>query len=322
MAPSNMAPLPPARAWALATAGVLTQLNAHDHAVLGGGPPGPATAADRLAVLTRDWGAGTREELLSTLGWLTREGHRKAFRDVSALDESAVEDDETRKKIRFAKKHRARIGSRSLLAWDAGRLATVAGWGYAAQLLSEDEAWSYILPMAQAVQRTYSSWDELGKHYLLGFEFWSGTWDGKVARAHLAMLDDAASPWRTLPWGLDLGQHGLTVPLQTVVMEAPASPPPPPTAGPPASPKSGGGKGLWIALGGVALVAVAGVGVCFALGVFGKSAPAPAPATPAIPVLTATPMAPAEPHTAPAPPHASAHPAPPHTPAPPAKKPH
>ncbi len=56
-------PVFPARQWALATAGLLTQLNAHDLATIGGGPAGPATAADRLAVLTRDWGAGTRDDL-------------------------------------------------------------------------------------------------------------------------------------------------------------------------------------------------------------------------------------------------------------------
>ncbi len=129
--------------------------------------------------------------------------------------------------MEFARKHKGRVGPRSLLAWDAGRLVTIAGWGYIAQLLSEDEAWSYILPMAQAVQRSYASWDELGKHYLLGFEFWSGAWDGKVARAQLAMFDNPASPWRTLPWGLDLGQHGLTVPMQPIVLEGAASSPRP-----------------------------------------------------------------------------------------------
>jgi len=51
------------------------------------------------------------------------------------------------------------------------RLVTVAGWGYCLQWISEGEAWSYVWAAAQAVQRYYSSWEELGQHHLLGREY-------------------------------------------------------------------------------------------------------------------------------------------------------
>jgi Protein of unknown function (DUF1266) len=273
----------PARTWALAAPGILTQLNGHDHGLLGGAPPSPEVAQDRAAVLLRDWDAADRAGLLKTLDWLAREGHRKEFNDVCVLDqqvtaklepwdtiETAVEDKAVLANIYFARRHRERIGSRSLLAWDMVRLITIAGWGYLTRMISEDEAWSYVLPAAQAIQRTYTSWEELGKHHLLGREFWAGAWEGRFARCCLALFDDPASPWRTLPWAMDLTQHGLMVPLQTIVVEAP--PRPQPTApslrrgpvdeeGPAPRSRTGRTVGILVAV----AVAIAGTGVALAV---------------------------------------------------------
>lgn len=242
----------PARQWALAVAGPLTELNGHDLALLGGRAPTAESRADLLAVLERDWSAGTRPELLETLGWLAREGHRKAYNDACRLDvtatatlnpwetiEKVIEDKKVLGQVYFTRAHRDRIGPRSLVAWDAGRLITIAGWGVVTGLLSEDEAWAYILPMAQLAQHIYSSWDELGKHYLLGYEFWSGEWDGELARGHLSLLSNPASPWRALPWRTDLGAHGVQSPLQPIVFEPP--PPPQPLLKKVRVPGNGGG---------------------------------------------------------------------------------
>jgi hypothetical protein len=345
----------PARHWALATAGLLTRYNEHELTVLGGGPPTPEAVADRLQALKRDWEAGTRQELLDKLQWLAREGHRKVFNDTCVLDvqttatlepwdtiEKAIKDEEVVFRIHFTRKHRERIAHRSLLAWDAGRLVTIAGWGYLTQLISEDEAWSFILPMAQAVQRTYASWDEIGKHYMLGREFWSGEWDGELARCHLALLEEASSPWRALPWGLDLGQHGLMAPLQPIVVQPP--PPPQPLVkkkfdplaerGPASQPApSGGNKVIAIVVPLVMFLIIAGVAASFALGLIDLPGRAPAPnatnaATASAPAPSATPAAPTATHAAggphapaashtpaahpAAPPHASASAAPKH----------
>ncbi len=77
----------PSRLWALAVPGILTQLNQHDHAVLGGASASPEVARDRAAVLQRDWNATDRAGLLKSLDWLAREGHRKEFNDVCVLDQ-------------------------------------------------------------------------------------------------------------------------------------------------------------------------------------------------------------------------------------------
>jgi hypothetical protein len=207
-------------------------------------------------------------------------------------------------KVRFAHMHMARAGARGLLAWDAGRLVNLAGWGFVAGLLAEEEAWTYILPMAQAAQRSYASWEELGKHYLLGREFWSGEWEGAVARAHLAMLDRADSPWRQLPWGLDLNAHGIAAPLQAVTIGTPAPPPPPPAPAP--VKKSNAGLFIGLGAGALLLLVAGGVGIAYAMGAFGGGKQEVAAATSA----SAAPAAPAAPAPPPSATHEpSAHPA-------------
>jgi hypothetical protein len=304
---------------------MLTHLNRQDPSVLGGAAHSPELAKDLCETLHRDWGIAGRETLLERLGWLAREGHRKQFNDACALDEAAAKDEEKRFQAHFVRLHRERIGDRSLLAWDAGRLVTLAGWGFVTKMLSEDEAWSYVLPMAMAVQRTYSSWDEFGTHYLLGREFWSRAWDADTARARLALLDEVSSPWRTLPWATPLDGHGLEMALQTIVVEAP----PAPGGGggglaarasaagtesaAPARPPSKGGKGLKIAALVVGVLAVVGVGGAFGLGFVGplaghKTPPPPPPPASSRPMPPPLPTAPPKPPAPP--PSASAAPKP------------
>jgi hypothetical protein len=226
-----------AHRWALAVPGILTTVNGHDHALLGGAIPSADAGRSRAEALLRDWGVNDRSELLKMLVWLASEGHRKDFNDVCAFDlqmsarlgpqgwvEDLVDDQALLKSIHFSRRHRARVGTRSLLAWDMARLITLAGWGYFLQWISEGEAWSYILAAAQAVQRSYGSWEELGQHQLLGREYWANDWVTSHARAFRSLLDDPASPWRVLHWHTDLREPDRMIPLQEVVVAAPPQP--------------------------------------------------------------------------------------------------
>lgn len=231
----------PAHLWALAVPGILTTLNGHDHTMLGGGPLSADARRSRTEALQRDWQVNNRGELLDMLGWLAREGHRKELNDICALDlalhqrlgkhgalEDIIDDPSVLQAVYFTRRHRDRISTRSLLAWDMARLISIAGWGYHAAWIREGEAWSYILAAAQAVQRSYTSWEELGQHHLLGRELWAGVWEGRFARCLLTLLQDASSPWRALPWNVDLHQPSQRIPLQEIVLAAP--PPPGPVA--------------------------------------------------------------------------------------------
>jgi hypothetical protein len=215
----------PARRWALAVPALLTQMNQHDHTILGGAARSPDAVRHRAAALQRSWNVHNRAELLTMLEWLAREGHRLEFNELCGLHvegtplASTSEESELSAKLRFIRAHRERIGARSLLAWDMVRLVTIAGWGHVTGMITEDEAWSYVLAAAQAVQRAHASWEDLGGQHLLGRAYWAGEADERYAICFRRMLDTPTSPWRILPWNTDLTHHGLRVPLRTIVLQ-------------------------------------------------------------------------------------------------------
>jgi hypothetical protein len=74
--------------------------------------------------------------------------------------------------------------------------------------LSEGEAWEQIMKAARIIQGTFGSWKEFGENYLIGREYWSLSQtqkDGQVMRAaYTRLLANASSPWKRIPWALDL----------------------------------------------------------------------------------------------------------------------
>ncbi len=80
------------------------------------------------------------------------------------------------------------------------------GNGYQAKLLTEDEAWKYLMPVARQAQKSFSSWQEMDENFLDGREIWHGDRDGDFDACHklLANPKDPNSAWNQNPWGLDL----------------------------------------------------------------------------------------------------------------------
>ncbi|WP_435237274.1 DUF1266 domain-containing protein [Psychromonas sp. PT13] len=74
--------------------------------------------------------------------------------------------------------------------------------------MTEDEAWTLIMPVAQSLQYTFDSWEDLGLNHVIGGQFWSleqsKARGGVTEKAYQYLLTDAASPWLTIPWILDL----------------------------------------------------------------------------------------------------------------------
>jgi hypothetical protein len=196
--------------WALATTGVLTELNGRRHDLLGEMEPSAASRAEIQSQLSEWWGIDSREELIAAIGQL-----------------------------------RSRPNG-----WDLIRSITLCRWGYQVHFLTEQEAWDEIMPIARTLQGMFSSWRELGRSYLSRRELWTGQmrWDRDAARgdlhslfrellffktspwrrttldrmardlsttnccsdayadyAYRRLLFDEASPWRRIPWNLDLG---------------------------------------------------------------------------------------------------------------------
>jgi predicted RNA-binding Zn-ribbon protein involved in translation (DUF1610 family)/uncharacterized Zn finger protein (UPF0148 family) len=195
---------PPRQLWALALASVLHELNGAHHDELGGWGLNPNTRPWCANTLRDFYGVSSKEEFESTAQWLSTEGHTAAARSVLAsLGPDPAADDP---KQRVVRANRAEIERAGLTAWDLGRLVAVTGWAAWAGYVDEERAWRILLLCAARAQQAYGSWEAYGRGYELGRLFWSGgaAHDG-TARALDKLLRDPSSPWRTLPWGLDLG---------------------------------------------------------------------------------------------------------------------
>jgi hypothetical protein len=168
--------MPPAQAaqrWMNGCAAILTVMTRRvpRHDCLGGAPKNPESTATTKKILENSWDIESREKLVETLGWLRDSGHRA---------EGAP------------------------LAWDLVRLVAVAGWGYVADLISEDEAWGFITPAAKQLQGTYASWEQLGKTYVEGTSWWKEEAGPDCQKIYDKLVNDPQSPWRSVPWGWNL----------------------------------------------------------------------------------------------------------------------
>jgi hypothetical protein len=161
------------REWALGTSALLNQLNGDRFDLLAGAESPAEVALRDLDFLARVWGINSREQLIQTI-------------------ESLLAD----------RADRMRIG------WNHPRAVNLARWGYAVGYLREDEAWAIIMPAAQRLQQTFTSWQEMGEVYLEARQklFSNRPQDRREAEhAYRVVVLNAAGPWRKYPWNLDLG---------------------------------------------------------------------------------------------------------------------
>ena len=214
-----------AQAWAYALAAPYHV----QHAVPVDAWPAPARRVrdDMTLICRRDWLVESREDLVRTLDWLAREGHRKphrlAIRRGCLLDRAALAA--RREELRAAAAtqpetleelwrldatqvgwHGLRRGV--LLGFDAARAAMLVRCGLVLGWLDEAAAWTFLLDMAADVRRSFGSWEEYAADFKLSRALWRAIdapdlFDAITDR----LLADERSPWRSLPWtvpGLEL----------------------------------------------------------------------------------------------------------------------
>ncbi|MBL7012562.1 MAG: DUF1266 domain-containing protein, partial [Kiritimatiellales bacterium] len=203
--------------WGLAASAVLTFRNEHDFFSLTGviaGEPGKKEVQGAL----NGWDVESREDLLAVMKKVSEKGHRASYRaikaDLKRPPGERVWPSKDVSRVAFVQQHAEQLGDNALVGWDLSRLISLARWGVASGYLEENEAWEWIMPAAQEIQRTYSSWEDLGQSYLNGRRFWSAYHtrkDGyKYQRAVFWLLSNEHSPWKQLDWNLDLtGTHDL-----------------------------------------------------------------------------------------------------------------
>jgi hypothetical protein len=228
MSKAASAPPNPRQAFGLAAGAVLAEINFHEHDTLGVDSPMLGT------MLRRDWGIQDRAALIERLEWLAAEGHRKEYDDMGArlrkmgqppadplhlfrpeefLSLSVHEQVALRERARLAL---ALLPAHpSLVAWDFGRLAMLARWGFSAGFLSEAEAWAWVERAAAAVEQGFGSWLDVGESYLAGLRFWSNDKESLVDDTQAALdrlLDPkrTRSPWNRVPFPGAVPDPGVT----------------------------------------------------------------------------------------------------------------
>ncbi|MEO8702688.1 MAG: DUF1266 domain-containing protein [Kofleriaceae bacterium] len=186
-----------AQRWALAPCAILTRYNLDDPCVLGGMSPGDEVAEESRELLAEHWQIRNTERARWSLARLFDRGHRAQF---TAIRTTATG---TRAQRRFVKQHAGELGERSLIAWDLGRVAFVAGKAHLAGYLDEAEAWTACFEAARILQRSLASWEQLGREYLLGREFFFGVADASYHHVYRALVLEREGAW-TLPWATPL----------------------------------------------------------------------------------------------------------------------
>ena len=206
-----VAPLVPARAWALAIGGMYTQQSELDHRILGGGEK-----PDRARKMLKNWWRITgKASLLRELDDLPQHGHHEVYQ-TEGVKLTAMSPDEFQNyltqhpdheyQIESAKESYLKWKDRSALAWDLCRTSMLINEGYAAHYISEKEAWDRLMPLARQTQRGFASWHEMADNFLDGRKIWATDPKSDIPPCTKLLLNpnDPNSPWNYLPWTTDL----------------------------------------------------------------------------------------------------------------------
>jgi hypothetical protein len=208
------------KAWALAASAVLIESNHGGLKTLADNPINEYTVNRQVESLRKWWGVYNRKDVFESLEWAKNEGHRVDFETrgayISSLDEQTynrlllknIFDPEKRYEYLMLRNYYKPLAQKSLIGWDMARYICLCRWAYLVGFLEENETWELIMPVAQKLQQTFNSWQDLGENYLIGRNYWSRyrTLESgdEVVDAYTRLCEMPSSPWNTIPWDLDL----------------------------------------------------------------------------------------------------------------------
>lgn len=164
-------------------------------------------------MLAQSWDITDRKSFYSNLEWLYKEGHRSEFNEIAQGLKSGVSENDLAwkygdKKVLVVKEYYKELGSKSILGWDYARYVFLCRCVYSVGYISEDEAWKLIMPVAKNMQKTFDSWDDLAKNYMIGREFWdyhqAKSEENDLTWAFTRLSADPQSPWNVYSWDMDL----------------------------------------------------------------------------------------------------------------------
>ncbi len=215
-----------AQQWAIAAGANLASLNGNFLNTL----PTGNTSSTAKTILKRDWGIETRQDAIEMIEWLQESGHSLYFEiiqdvlaahpvanHVSALEEMQMRLEEAghdRNLLTYYRNLQTGVNkltedgiitgsyTNHILSWDLGRVINLCRWCYDVKLFTEKEAWQYMMPAAERLQQSYTSWQDLSTGYLLGRVMWGGIREdyNLMIPWHRTLLKHPQSPWSRLSW--------------------------------------------------------------------------------------------------------------------------
>lgn len=206
------------RAWALAVTAILEERNDHRcDRLMGCQEPDEQERIDCAFRFLNGYEVATHKDLIETMESLRAEGQQSEWLELrgrlgrmtaaqrKALPAKLEPTSELRHRVLLQFAHGETLGDKGIKGFDLVRCMTLVRWGYTAKILTEEEAWMLIMPLAEETQETFSSWSQLGTSYLAGREFWSpGDKHQKKAHEVSDALLSSGGTWTRYEWRLDL----------------------------------------------------------------------------------------------------------------------
>lgn len=173
--------------WMNGTYGIITKMNNGDLDLVGGFDSNNILDVAFLKkLLESSWDITTKEEADEAIIRLIDEGgNNKDLLEeyayyglgeytreelVEAISEEPKEDQAYFLGIYDAVQE---YGDQAITAWDLSRAMQLLSWYYVAGLYSYEETMDKSLEVANKLQATYPSWDDMMKSYFYGFQYWN-----------------------------------------------------------------------------------------------------------------------------------------------------
>lgn len=208
--------------YAYALGAILSLANDEKINMLGGNPRNKENCLKIRKVLNEWWDIDNREDYFETLESLEEGMHNCLFIEIKEQIQNMSEDEfrdtlkqlpsyELVRNFETVKKYSNELGEKGIIGWDLSRAIFITGHAYLSGFINYKEAVEIIMEIAREVQAIFESWEEVGKNYLIGFEFWSGeqpesfTSDlSKRWEIFNGLRKDSNSPFNMLNWKMNL----------------------------------------------------------------------------------------------------------------------
>ena len=206
--------------WAVAPAVNIYKYNWGIYNVMGGHDRFCGYVSSSKSTLKKSWGIENREDFFRILEWLKKEGHTRSYRqmeqqlsgeNLKLLQVAIDKGEEVPFIFKLYVKNKDKLKDKGLIAWDYCRIVQITGWSYVAGYITIEEAYDICMDACRVIQKTYSSWEDMAEHYIIGYEFWSeedrndeSTQAYRRNKLNQELLKSKYSPFNTLPWDLNL----------------------------------------------------------------------------------------------------------------------